>query len=96
MANRSTFNSVLPRELKRFVDLTYPLATYEKRVAVDMINSKTGEKVSRFVVRKDYDNEIRSLFLEAHKHHKKVHQDMLTQKAAVDTSTAEEPAPAVV
>jgi hypothetical protein len=90
MANRSTFNSVLPREYKRFVDLTNTLSTYEKRVAVDVINSK-GEKVSRFVIRKDYDNEIRSLFLDAHKHHKKVHQDMLTQKNIVDTSTEETP-----
>ena len=85
MANRSTFNSVLPRELKRFVDLSHVLRMDNKRVLVESVNSK-GEKVSRYVIQKDYDNELRSLFIEAHSHHRKVRNDRLTQKMAEDTS----------
>jgi hypothetical protein len=65
MANRSSFNSVLPRDVKRLIDLTPGDA------------HQIGE--------------LRRLFIDAHKHHKKAHQDMLSQKSNVDIST-EEPA----
>jgi hypothetical protein len=89
MANRSTFGSVLPRELKRLVDLSSSNPTYEKRVLEPAFN-KAGEKIQRYVIRKDYDNELRALFIEAHAHHKKVHTAMLTQKTNIDAA-AEEP-----
>jgi ferritin-like protein len=65
LANRSTFTSDLPRDIKRLIDLTPGNA------------HQTGE--------------LRRLFIDAHKHHRKWHSDMLSQKSNVDTST-EEPA----
>jgi len=63
MANRSTFGSVLPREIKRLIDLTPG--------DVHQIGA------------------LRRLFIDAHAHHKKVHNTMLTQKTNVETSTEE-------
>lgn len=90
MANRSSFSLALPRDLKRLINLVTSVQGYEKRVSVDALD-KNGNKVSRFVIRKDYDNELRSLFIEAHAHHRKWHNAMLSQKSNVDVA-GEEPA----
>lgn len=88
MANRSTFNSSLPRDIKRLIDLTGPLNTYEKRVPVKTTDTKGVEKTT-FVIRKDYENEIRHLFLDAHKHHRRVHTEMLTKKTNENETSSE-------
>jgi hypothetical protein len=67
LANRSTFLTVLPRNIKRLIDLTPGNA--------------------------HHIGEIRRLFIDAHAHHKKWHNTMLSQKSNMDAST-EEPADA--
>lgn len=69
MANRSTFGSILPRDVKRFIDLS------------------PGDA--------HYIGELRRMFIDAHKHHKKWHAESLTKKQNVDipsgsVETAEE------
>ncbi len=84
MANRSTFNSVLPRGMKRLVDLSNRLPNYNKVEIVEIL--KDGDKVKRRVINKDYDNMLRDLFIEAHSTHRRFKQTMLTKK----TNEAEE------
>jgi hypothetical protein len=89
MANRSTFNSSLPREIKRIIDLSNPVAGYEKKITEEFYD-KEGNKKSRVVIQKDYENMLRELFLHAHKHHKKWHQEMLTKKTNESADTTVE------
>ena len=71
MANRGTFSSILPRDIKRQVDLSIKNPPeFKKRIQVEVVNTKTGEKKQQWVIQKDYQNDLRALFVEAHNHHK--------------------------
>jgi hypothetical protein len=89
MANRSTFNSSLPREIKRIIDLTPNLATYNKNVTEKFFDKEGKERI-RVIIQKDYGNALRSLFLDAHKTHKRWHSEMLTKKTNESADTTVE------
>ncbi len=61
MANRSSFNSTLPRNLGRFISLSKsPLSTYNKEQR-QMFKGAGPE---------GYERALRMLFIDAHGHHK--------------------------
>lgn len=61
MANRSSFNTTLPRDIGRFLSLTQsPVPTFSK----ELRQLFKGPGVE------GYDREIRKLFIDAHGHHR--------------------------
>jgi hypothetical protein len=91
MANRSTFNTTLPRDIKRLVDLSPDASGYTKRQLADAVDfnhgnipviDTTGNKVQRFVVLPNYDRMLRLLMAEAHGAHRRYKLKRLTKESS--------------
>jgi hypothetical protein len=75
MANRSTFNTTLPRDIGRFLALSQsPVPTFSK----ELRQLFKGPGVE------GYDREIRKLFIEAHARHRGFKLQRLAREVVAD------------
>jgi predicted metal-dependent peptidase len=79
MAARSTFGTTLPRDLKRFLDLTNPLEPQ-----LNKTDSKEWRKMFKGAGPEGYNRELRKMFIEAHAHHKAFKLKRLAKEVAAD------------
>jgi len=104
MANRSTFNRSLPRDLGKLVALSSDGGHYVKRQLAPAFDSRNGapildadgKQVHKFVVLPDYERMVRGLFMDAHKHHRAFKNKRLAKEVVADLKTVEATEPTAV
>lgn len=94
MANRSTFNRDIPRNIERTVALSKTPQHYIKRQPVQALDRVTGairldaegKPFTVMAVLPDYDRMLRLLMKDAHAHHKSFKLKRLAKEVAAEVS----------
>lgn len=101
MANRSTFNRDLPRDLTKLAALSKTPTHYEKRQQVGAVDPITkavrldgdGKQKLVYQVLPDYDRMLRLLLAEAHAGHRGFKNKRLAKEIAAEVSRDETAVP---